>query len=186
MRRFAILSTLVISLLISANAWGIAPPTYNITDLGSGAATAINSSRPSGGLRQRPGLPQGWSQWHHDAPGHARRQLQCSLRAQRQRPGGRRGGCHRRRLSCFSLQRNHKRSRLHFAVTEQAYGVNIAGQVVGVSNYQAFLYNGTMHRLGFLGGNDSVARGINASGTIVGWSIPLAVPSTPLLPAAAR
>ena len=56
MRQFAILSTLVISLLISANAWGIAPPSYNITDLGPGAATAINSAGQVAGYTAAPWL----------------------------------------------------------------------------------------------------------------------------------
>ena len=42
MRRFTMISTVVVSLLVSVNAWGVGP--YTITDLGPGSATAINAN----------------------------------------------------------------------------------------------------------------------------------------------
>ena len=57
------------------------------------------------------------------------------------------------------------------------YGINNAGQVVGLSyladnqTYHAFLWNGTvMKDLGTLGGTNSQAKGINGTGQIVGVS----------------
>lgn len=44
MRRFSVFSAMVVALLISASAWAVTPPTYYLTDLGPGAATAINSA----------------------------------------------------------------------------------------------------------------------------------------------
>lgn len=61
--------------------------------------------------------------------------------------------------------------------SSQAYGVNDAGQVVGVSltssGYQgAFLWqNGAMQNLGTLGGNGAGALAINNAGQVVGWAI---------------
>jgi probable HAF family extracellular repeat protein len=51
-----------------------------------------------------------------------------------------------------------------------AYGINDSGEVVGDSGH-AFLYDGTKHDLGTLGGNSSAGFGINAGGQVVGSSL---------------
>ena len=57
------------------------------------------------------------------------------------------------------------------AVRSEATALNDRGQVVGNADGRAFIYeDGAMRDLGTLGGNGSVARGINASGDIVGQS----------------
>ncbi|MDR3622192.1 MAG: hypothetical protein P4L85_22775 [Paludisphaera borealis] len=55
--------------------------------------------------------------------------------------------------------------------------INDAGQVIGNivtsggANSQAFLYSGgLLKQIGDLGGGNSMARGINSSGVVVGWS----------------
>jgi probable HAF family extracellular repeat protein len=48
--------------------------------------------------------------------------------------------------------------------------VNNSREVVGTRNGHAFLYDGTMHDLGTLGGTTSFGRRINAAGQVVGWS----------------
>ena len=54
-------------------------------------------------------------------------------------------------------------------VRSEATAVNARGQVVGSADGRAFVYeSGVMRDLGTLGGNMSVARGINANGEIVG------------------
>lgn len=51
----------------------------------------------------------------------------------------------------------------------EARAVNERGQIVGMANGRAFLYeDGAMRDLGTLGGNHSAARGINSGGAIVG------------------
>lgn len=55
------------------------------------------------------------------------------------------------------------------AGSSEAHAVNERGQVVGMANGRAFLYeDGAMRSLGTLGGNHSVARGINSGGDVVG------------------
>jgi len=59
----------------------------------------------------------------------------------------------------------------------KAFGINDSGQVVGYSHRNdgydhAFLYDGTMHDLGVLGGGTSFAYDINNSGQVVGVSTP--------------
>jgi probable HAF family extracellular repeat protein len=54
--------------------------------------------------------------------------------------------------------------------TYVAYGINDSGQVVGDTGH-AFLYDGTKHDLGTLGGHSSAAFGINAGGQVVGSSL---------------
>lgn len=52
-----------------------------------------------------------------------------------------------------------------------ANAINARNQVVGTSNGRAFLYEaGSMRDLGTLGGNGSIAKGINSRGDIVGMS----------------
>ena len=85
--------------------------------------------------------------------------------------------------------RRRRRGPTHFCTTarcttwersvEQSamgYGINDSGQVTGSSYttgdaaYHAFLYDGTMHDLGTLGGTYSDGFGINASGQVTGIS----------------
>jgi probable HAF family extracellular repeat protein len=55
------------------------------------------------------------------------------------------------------------------AVPSEATAINERGQVVGSAGGHAFLYDGgALRDLGTLGGNNSVARGINSSGVVVG------------------
>jgi probable HAF family extracellular repeat protein len=168
MRRFSIFSATVIALLISANAWGVAP-SYVLTDLGPGSATAINASDQVAG---------------YTGSGLAFLYTQGTMTTL-----GTLGGSY---SQAYALNDNGQVAGLADVTdgnyhaflyngtmndlgtlggdTSIAYGINIGGQVVGSSNNQAFLYNGTMQGLGTLGGIDSEARDINASGVIVGWS----------------
>ena len=62
---------------------------------------------------------------------------------------------------------------LEGTASSSAYGLNASGQVVGVSveasgEAHAFLYDGTLHGLGSLGGTWSVGYGINDAGQVVG------------------
>lgn len=54
------------------------------------------------------------------------------------------------------------------------YALNNRGQVVGQSDNHAFMYDGTMHDLGTLGGSGSTAYAINDNGLIVGESATVA------------
>ena len=169
MRRFAVLSTVVFSLLISANAWGVAPSTYNITDLGPGAATAINSAGQVAGYT---GSPQAylWSQGTTTPLGTLGGSYSQALAINDNGLVVGQADVSDGNFHAFSYDSSMHDLGTLGADASTAYGVNITGQVVGGSNYEAFLYDGTMHNLGTLGGNDSGARDINASGTIVGWS----------------
>jgi probable HAF family extracellular repeat protein len=174
MRRFAILSTLVISLLISANAWGDAPPAYLVTDLGPGTATAINSS----------------GEVAVNDNGQAYLYSQGSLTP----PLGTLGGSY---SNAFAVNDNgqvagestasdgaYHAFLYNGAMTDlgagdysYAYGINNAGQTVGQANNEAFLYSGgSITYLGSLGGDLSEARAVNASGTIAGWANTLGGP----------
>src|SRR5262249_15979481 len=58
----------------------------------------------------------------------------------------------------------------------QGFSINASGHVTGEADitgnhgFHAFLYDGTMHDLGTLGSNTSIAYGINANDHVTGYS----------------
>ena len=62
-----------------------------------------------------------------------------------------------------------------FSITDlgpvtEGLGINASGQIAGTYMSHAFLYDGTLHDLGTLGGGRSYGMGINASGHVTGMA----------------
>jgi probable HAF family extracellular repeat protein len=172
MRQFAVLSAMVLSLLISANAWGQDPPTYYVTDLGPGAATAINSSGQV--AVNNNGQAYLYNQGSFTTLGTLGGSYSDGYALNDNGQVAGQADATDGNYHAFSY--NGSMSDLGAGDNSSAWGINNAGQLVGQAidsngNFDAFLYSGaTITYLGFLGGNDSEARAINASGTIAGWS----------------
>jgi probable HAF family extracellular repeat protein len=156
-------------LLISANAWGVAPPAYTITDLGPGNAEAINSAGQVAGYT---GSVQAylWSQGTTTPLGTLGGSYSVAYALNDNGLVAGQADATDGNYHAFLYNGSMNDLGSLGAYPTTAWGINLSGEVVGISNNQAFLYNGTMQGLGFLAGNYSVARGINASGTIVGSS----------------
>jgi probable HAF family extracellular repeat protein len=54
------------------------------------------------------------------------------------------------------------------AIRSEATAINERGDIVGAANARAFIYDGALRDLGTLGGNNSVARGLNSRSDVVG------------------